>query len=68
MASVETTAYAGCRLKVPASTMNSDTKLDRPGSDSVDSPANSNSPASTGATFCTPPKSSTSREPRRLIR
>ena len=55
MASVETTATPGYRVKVPASTMNSETKLDSPGSDSVDRPANSISPASTGATFCTPP-------------
>ena len=68
MASVEITAYAGYRPKVPASTMNSETKLDRPGSDNVDSPANSNRPASTGATRSTPPYAVMSREPRRLIR
>ena len=54
MASVEITAYAGCRLKVPASTMNSETKLDRPGSDNVDRPANSSRPASTGADLLHP--------------
>ena len=53
---------------MPASTMNSETNGERPGSDSEDSPATRKSPASTGATFCTPPKSVISVEPRRLIR
>ena len=36
-----------------------------PGSASEARPATRKTPASTGATFCTPPKSAISREPRR---
>ena len=43
------------RENVPTSTRNSETKVDRPGSDRPARPETRKSPASTGATFCTPP-------------
>ena len=52
---VATTAYTGCRAKVPSSTRNSLTNVDIPGSASDDSPMTRKTPPSTGATFATPP-------------
>ena len=43
------------RVKVPTRTRNSLTKVDSPGSESPARPETRNSPASSGATFCTPP-------------
>ena len=43
------------RVNVPTSTRNSLTKVDKPGSESIASKDTRNSPASTGATVCTPP-------------
>ena len=55
VAIVAATAAALYLVNVPTRTRNSLTNVDRPGSDSAARPAIRNSPASTGATFCTPP-------------
>ena len=55
MPAVAKTAGTLYREKVPTSTRNSLTKVDRPGSDSAARPEIRNSPASTGATDWTPP-------------
>ena len=68
MPSTPAAAHHHACVKAPSSTRNSETKGPRPGSDSDDSPATRKMPASTGATFSTPPKSGISCEPRRLIR
>ena len=65
MPNVPITANHRCAVKVPTRTRNSLTNVDRPGSASADSPAMSTIAPSHGATVATPPKSSTSREPRR---
>ena len=68
MPAVAKTAGTLYREKVPTSTRNSLTKVERPGSESPARPETRNSPASSGATFCTPPKSSIRSVPRRTIR
>ena len=68
MPAVANTAATLYREKVPISTRNSLTKVDRPGSESMARPEIRNSPASTGATLCTPPKSAIRSVPRRAIR
>src|SRR3954447_20425397 len=68
MPNVATTANQRCEVNVPTSTRNSLTNVDKPGSDSADRPAIRNIAPSQGATFDAPPKSSTSREPRRVAR
>ena len=65
MPSVASTAAGTERVNVPASTMNSLTNGASPGSDRLDRPASRRMPDSTGATFCTPPKSLMLAEPRR---
>ena len=54
-AQVAITAAGLLTWKVPASTRNSETKLDRPGSASDDNPATRKVPARTGVTRCQPP-------------
>ena len=68
MPSVAATANQRCVVNVPTSTRNSLTKVDRPGNASDDSPAMRVAAPNQGATFATPPKSSTLREPRREAR
>jgi hypothetical protein len=68
MPAVANTAGSLYRENVPIRTRNSLTKVDSPGSDSPARPEIRNSPASSGATFCTPPKSAILLEPRRVIR
>src|SRR5205814_10387212 len=67
VASVAATAAALYLVKVPTRTRNSLTKVDRPGSDRAASPDIRNSPASTGATDCTPPESLIMCDRRRSI-
>ena len=55
MPKVAITAAGLLTWKVPASTRNSETKLDRPGSASDDRPATRKVPARTGVTRCQPP-------------
>ena len=55
MPMVAATAAGRYRVNVPTRTRNSLTNVDRPGSDSPARPEIRNSPASTGATYCTPP-------------
>ncbi len=67
MFAVANTAATLYREKVPSRTRNSLTKLPSPGSDSPARPEIRNSPASSGATCCTPPKSAIRSDPRRMI-
>lgn len=55
-------------MNVPTRTRNSLTKGASPGRERVARPPIRKVPARIGATFCTPPKSAMSREPRREIR
>jgi hypothetical protein len=68
MPSTANPAAHGVSTKAPTSTSISETNGESPGSESVDSPVSRNNPASTGATFSTPPKSLIRAEPRLLIR
>ena len=68
MPSTANPAAHGVSTKAPTSTIISETNGESPGSESDESPATRNSPASTGATFSTPPKSLIWAEPRRVIR
>ena len=55
MPSTAKTAYHQLCTNAPVITRNSETNGDSPGSDSDDRPPTRKTPASTGATFCTPP-------------